>query len=409
MAVPGDVDVQFKIGNIDTSGLVLMGCNVYESCIDHHTYADITVLDSNDALGQGQLSGDEEVSINIDVPGGNGQGANFKLALLQNADMKHTGANKAKIYQLRCCSPELLKSRSKAVNKSYNDQTSNIVKDVVENYWGSDKQLNVEQETKGKQRILGNSRNPHEFIKSLHNRHVSQNYEEDGSCFSLFERRNNGEQEIVFTTFKKMMDKDMGIGFEYTQDPSVGNKTTTSGDDYKNIINFNVPASFFTPYRYNAASGRNSYNLASGKQQKEDNEFKDFQLPTANQSPIRKEKQTTNEPQKDQKDQLYTFVDPANDKEQTYITQSKSYKQAMIARLQNDTGVMEVNGNPDITVGKTMKLNIPNKSDGASGGDQEKQITAKVLALRVKHMIKPAGQVPRYTTVVEFMKGGFDE
>ena len=403
----GDVDIQYKVGNLDTSKLVLMGCNVYESCVDHHTYADITIFDANDVMGQSQLAGDEEVSVTINLPEGGGQEANFKLALLQNADMKHSGANKGKFYQLRCVSKDFLTSRSKVVNKSYNDQTSNVVKDVYEKIIKTDKKVNIVSETKGKQRVISNSKNPYAFLNSIKDRHVSQKYEQDGSAFALFERRNkNGEQEVVFSTFKDMMDEDMGLQYTYTQNPSVGSNSTADHND--NILNFNVPSSFYTPFRYDSASGRSSYNIASGKQQKEDNQFKDFKLPTANQSPVRKEKDVVNEPSKDQKPIIHTVVDPANDKEQTYITQSKSYKQAMNARLQNDTGIMEVPGNPQITCGKKMKLKIPLKADSNSG-DEEKQITAEVLVLRVKHMIKPAGQTPRYTTIVEFMKGGFNE
>ena len=413
MASPGDIDldtlsINSSRGNIDLASdkkLVVLGMNVYESAIDHHTYADVTVFDSNDVLGKNKFAGDETVDISFKGAGQNT--ATFKFAMLQNAEMKHTGAMKGKTYQLRMCSPELLKSQNKVINKSYHDQTSNIVKDVVENYWESEKKVEIGQETKAKQRILGNSMHPHKFIDHLKDRHVSQNYEEDGSAFSLFETRNSsGDQVIKFTTFKKMMDDDAGI--EFSQDGTAGSKTS-EGPDEKNILNLHIPSSFLTPYRWNAPTAKSSYNLASGKQQKEDKEFKDPKMPTS-ESPISgQEKQKINKPSKEQKPIRHVVISPENDKDQTYISQTKSYKSAVVARLGNDVCWMEVYGNPDVRVGTTIKLKIPNKSSDNAGGQEETQITAKVLVIRVKHSMKPAGQSPRYTTIVEFIKAGFDQ
>ena len=101
----------FKIGNTDlTQGkLQVMNCNIYESCVDHHTYADVTVFDPDDSLSQQMFAGDEKIEIGIEVPGG--QSANFKFAMMQNTDVRHQGALKAKTYRFHLCSPELLKGQ----------------------------------------------------------------------------------------------------------------------------------------------------------------------------------------------------------------------------------------------------------------------------------------------------------
>lgn len=408
MASPGDIEFEsFSInssrGNIDLANggkLVIMDFNVYESAIDHHTYADVTVMDTGDTLGQQKFAGDEKVEVSF--KGAGQKNAKFKFAMIQNAELRHTGSMKGKMYTLRMCSPELLNSQNKVVNKSFKDQTSKVVEKVVKDYWETEKQVKVKQ-TKGKQRIVGNSVHPHKFLEQLNDRHVSQNYEKDGSLFSLYETRDSGgEQVIKFETFKDMMDNDSGL--EFHQSAAAGSNHQV---DSKQIINMYVPSSFFTPYRWTAPTAKSSYNLASGRQRKEDKKFEDPKLPTS-ESPISgEEKQRINKPDKEQKPQRHIVVAPDNDKEQTYISQSKQYKAAHIARMANDIGWIEVYGNPDVAPGSVIKLKIPNKSSKNEG--EEKQITAKVLVLKVKHTVKPAGQSPRYTSTIEFTKAGHEE
>lgn len=408
MANPGEVDLTVTIDGQDASqsGLVVMGLNVYESAIDHHTYGDVLVFDSNDTLGQKNFSGKEKVEIKINNPGGGGQGATFKLAMLQNHDLKHTGALKAKTYQFRLISPEYLNAQGKVVNKSYKDQTSNIVKDVVENYWKSDKQINIKKQTKGEQKYHAHSRHPHDVINDLKDRHVSQNYEKDGSCFSLFEKRGSGgDQEIHFTTFEDMMNTKSKSSVEYTQSVLVGNETTKTGSDYSNILNLHIPSSFYTPYRRSAPTARSSYNLASGRQQKEEEQYKDPQLPIS-QTPISKSETQQTSGNKESLPQRTTYIDPSNEKNQTYIAQTKAPKAAWLARLTNDCGNMEVYFNPDLTVGEVIKIKIPNKSDK---GGEEKQISQSVLITRLRTVYRPPGQKPGSTMIVEFIKAGFDE
>lgn len=406
MAVPGDMSVKVTVDGQDLSqnGLAVVGLNVYESAINHHTYADILVFDASDNLGQKNFSGKEKLEIELNVPGGS-QPAKFKLAMLQNHDMKHTGALKGKTYQFRGISPEALNAHGKAVNKSYKDQTSNIVKDVVENYWKTEKKVNIKKQTKGKQKYVSHSKHPHEVLNDLKDRHVSQNYEQDGSFFSLFEKRGQGgEQEIVFTTFEDMMNTKSKCKVTYTQDVTVGSKTVSSADDYSNILNLHIPSSFYTPFRKSAQTARSSYNIASGKQQKEEDKYKDPQLPISK-TPISQSEVSRDSGNKDSMPQRVTLVDPANDKDQTYIAQTKSHKAAWLARLTNDVGVMEVYYNPDLTVGEVIKINLPNKG----GQGEEKQITADVLITRLRSVYRPPGQRPGSTMIVEFIKAGFNQ
>jgi len=168
-------------------------------------------------------------------------------------------------------------------------------------------------------------------------------------------------------------------------------------------LNLHIPSSFYTPYRRSAPTARSTYNIASGKQQKEQEQYQDPQLPIS-QTPISQSETSQTSGNKDSMPQRATFIDPANDKDQTYIAQTKQYKAAWFARLTNDRGVMEVYFNPQLNVGEVITIKIPNKG----GEGEEKQISQKVLITRLRTIYRPAGQRPGTTMSVEFIKGGYD-
>lgn len=414
--LPGDpetleVTITSPRGTVKCDGkdVTLMHCNIYESCLDHHSYSDLVLFDANDILGQKKFAGDEQVEITLKTPGSQSP-AKYKFSVLQNHDNKQTGAQKGKSYTLRCASPEMLNSQRKVVDKGWNDKTSNIVKDVVKNYWDSEKEIQIDQETHGKQIINGNSDHPHEVIGWLKTRHVSPEYKKDGSAFSLFETRDeNGKQIFKFTTFKKMMEDKLDLGFEaYTQSDTVGSTATSSANDFHNIINFNIPSSFWTPNRLIGASANSAYNIAAGKQAKKKVDFESLDQPISK-SPIPQEQiQYINKPPTEQRPRRHRNVSPYSDKEKTHISESNPINAQVMARLQNDMAHMEVNGYHILRPGKVIKISVPKKADMTSF-QEETQMTANVLICGVKHQIKPAGSRPRWTTVIDFIKAGFEE
>jgi len=407
--VPGDVEIEsIKIGDYDLSDnkLTLGGFNIYESAIHHHTFADITILDANDILGTKQFAGDEEVEIKFKHPGED-KAATFKFALLENAKLKHNNNMRMKTYELRCVSPEYLKAQNKVVNKSWNTQTSNIVKDVVKDFWETKKEVKIKKDTKSKQTYISNSKSPHTVINHLKHRHVSQDHKEDGSLYSLYETRNdNGEQEIHFDTFHNMM-KNNETDLEFIQDTTI-HSDLTSSKDFNNILKVNIASSFYTPDRFRATGARSTYCLATGKQQKEDAPFKDPDIPLSK-SPIRdKQVEQINKPPKDQKPQRSRLMDPSNQKEQTFMPQSDPYKASMLARLTNDVSTMIVPGNIKLKVGQVISVKLTQKANlSKQSGDLDNQISEKVLITGLRHVINPQSDDPQYVCVVEFIKAGW--
>lgn len=408
-AVAGSYEFStFKIGSSDiTNGkLKVVDCNIYESCMDHHTYADVTVFDPDDVLSQQMFSGDEEVEIGVKVPGGQNE-AKFKFKMLQNTDVRHQGALKAKTYRFHMASPELLHGQSTSVAKSWNKETHEIVKDIVKDYWKSDKEVEVEK-TKNKQRFVGNNKPPHVVLDQLKNRHVSS--ENKSSAYTLFETRDdNGKQKFKFVTFEKLMkNKGGSSGNTYKQNPAMGQKTSTTGDDMWNIIALNLPETFNTIPRWSSATNQSSYCMASGKQQSKDIKYKDEEknFKYLGESPIRKAE--WDQVDKNKKPWRHTVIDKANDKEKTEIAEMRAKKAAYMARLMNDVGTMQIHGNPNIKVGDVIKIEIGQQADGKTG--ESKQITASVLVVNLRHVFGLPNERPGpYTMIVEFIKAGYEE
>ena len=398
----------FKIGKLDltSSKLQVVDCNIYESAMDHHTYADVTVFDPADELGKNQISGDEDVEIGIEVPGGQNP-ANFKFKMLQNTDHRHQGALKAKTYTFHMCSPELLKGQSTSVSKSWNKQSDEIVKDIVKDYWKSDKEVETEQ-TDSKTRIVGNNNPPHLVLDQLKDRHVSR--ENKASAYTLFETRDdNGDQKFKFVTFENLMKNKSSSSQTYKHNPMMGAQSSTTGDDMWNIIELNLPQTFNTMQRWSSATNQSTYCTASGKQQSKDIKYKDQEqeFKYLGQSPVRKAE--WDEVDKDKKPWRHTIIDKANDKDKTKIAEMRSKKAAYMGRLLNDRGTMRIHGNPNLKVGDVIKIQISSQSDDEEG-NESKQITAKVLIVNLRHNIGLPNQKPGpYTMIVEFIKAGYEE
>lgn len=396
----------FKIGQTDltNSNLQIVRCNIYESCVDHHTYADVTVFDPDDTMSQKMFSGDEEVEIEFNVPGGQTP-AKFKFAMLKNTDVRHQGALKAKTYTFHMCSPEFLKGQATSVDKGWNKQTHEIVKDIVKDYWMSDKEVEVE-ETDSKTRFIGNGHPPHKVLDMLKNRHVSQ--KSKSSAYTLFETRDsNGKQKFKFVTFEKLMENKSSSTNTYKQNINVSNEASTTGDDMWNIISLNLPETFNTLPRWSSATNQSTYCTASGKQQSKDIKYKDQEkeFKYLGKSPIRKAE--WDDVKKERKPFRHTIIDKANDKERTKISEMRGKKAAYMARLMNDVGTMQIHGNPNIKVGDVIKIAIGKQSDESG---ESKQITADVLVVNLRHTFGlPSDRPGPYTMIVEFIKAGYEQ
>jgi len=410
MAV-GDIKISsLKIGSVDLTQpqAKYAGFNIYEDILNPMgPLADIRVIDPDDSLGQNKINGSQsqDVQISFSLENGNGQ-ANFKLKFFQNANLDDNStradggtAGKVKQYDIRCCAPELLNAQGNYVNKSYEDLTSNIVKDILKNNFKTDKSIEVES-TSGKRRMIFNSEHPLKAFRKLSTEHVSEKYK--SSAFVCFQQSTGSNMKYLFTTFEKLFEQSPVL--KLTQTPSLNYQSVAESEKQNSIIWINVSSSFFAPVRASAKAQQRSYNPTYGTADQVDQ--KKVEYKTADGSSSSKGV-FGSAPSSANSVPVITMKDAANDKQKTGVADARKNRLDFLSYLAQNHAILEVPGNPAIKLGSMIELNIPNKSD--NGGPGEKQFNGKALVVSIRHKIKPLGQSPRYTMILGVVKASYKE
>ena len=123
-------------------------------------------------------------------------------------------------------------------------------------------------------------------------------------------------------------------------------------------------------------------------------------------NPIYKDSSSQDNP--DKKPPSFTINSPSNEQSDTGLGKARVSRSAFLSHLAQNSAEFECVGNPKITVGSCIDLDIPNKSTDGSGAN-EKQFNGKALVVSIRHKVKPLGQTPRYTCIVRVVKAAYDE
>lgn len=401
---PGEIRIStLQLGDIDLTNQDRINYSVVEIYEDIFSpagpFAEINVVDSNDLLGKNNLNGsyDKDVIISFSLDGT--ASASFKFKMMENKDLSDGSSDKIgsghnKMYKIRCCSPELLNAQGNYVQKSYEQQTSKIVEDIVKNNFKSNKSIDAES-TYGSRRLVFSNKHPIEAIKILNSEHVSDQHK--SSAFVLFQQSDNGSQKYVFCTFEKLFEQSPVVTLK--QSAGLGFSNVGISDKANSIIWIKIPNSFFTPTRSLSKSQQNSYDPTTGTADEVDQKKQNYSLAG---------KQIYDDTSYPKAVPVHTMNDAINNKSSTKIAEARKNRVDFLSHLSQTHGTLEVYGNPDIKLGSIVNLDIPNKSDGNTSAG-EKQFNGNALVVSIRHKIKPVGQTPRYTMVLGVVTGGYKE
>lgn len=401
----GDVKIsKLKIGDIDLNQYKeasYIGFNIYEDILNAYgPVCEIRVLDHSDALGKKNLNGafDKDIEISLANADFGGESKTYKLKFYQNKNLSDQSVNGGgsghhKQYDIRGVSPELIKAQGNYIQKSYKDQTHNIVKDVVKTV--SDKQLDIRSKSDVQRRVILNNKHFLDCVRDLNEIHVSN--EDKSSCFVLYQETGQ-DSKYVFATFEKLFKEKPVV----TLAQSVGLDAKASFEQKQNsIIWFRPSNNFFTPSRPLSKTRQKTFNFTTHKAgaPEEDPETQ-FKLPD---QPVYKGK-----PKSAKEVPITHTYDKANDKQKHTTADAKANRAAFLSHLVQNSAELETYYNPKIKLGSMIKLDIPNKSEqGSSGG--EKQFNGNCLVVAIRTKIKPAGQTPRATMVLRVVKASYKE
>jgi len=312
---------------------------------------------------------------------------------------------KHKTYTMKMVSPELNKNRNIHITNDFGGQvpTHTMVQKAMKEI--SDKTIDTPDQTKP-QKQYAHYETVFHFLEKIREHHVSQQYK--SSAYVLYPTYDSGTEKYIFCTFEYLMSQESK--FTFKQDNTVGSRTTTDSDQMTNLIWCEIPSTFNSATLAGSASNKNNYNLQTGVQQGKDNQQSNMTT-LGNKSQWDNQTNTADSVPKLKKPPTGTtgkvgVVDPGNERQKTGIADAVADRKRFLAYLSQNTIKFEIHGNPAIKIGDIVTLNLPKKAD-AGQDDGEKQINDKVLIVKIRHRILPEGNKPRYTMIIEAVKGAY--
>lgn len=380
-----------------------VSASVYESIFTPGVVCDITVLDTQDIIGTLRLLGDETIAFSFRGP--NFKAANFTFALYEIGDQRQLASQRAKTYVLRGVSEEAMYAKTNYVQKSYSGLCSDMVQDICENYLFSQKRLEIEP-TRGNQNILIPHKNPFEAIRMVRARSVSAD-DYRSSSFVFFETRDNEEQILRFCTVEQRFATDPVKSF--VQSGAI-NIDSLSPDQDRNILSFSIPQQLSSIDRIAFGGPRRittfnwtTWEFQSQDVQTSDTNYEDGGSGTSVSSGFQNRYYNARIPP-----QSLIPVD-ISERPETYIPESSADYQAYIAQLIQNSLKIRVPGDTDLTAGVTIECTLPNRSALTTEMQEDPLMSGKFLISRIHHRIGMVQERPRYTCIIEGLKGKFEE
>lgn len=388
---PGDVFIYTLMLTCSRGTLNLGNCfitsSVYESIFTPGILCDISILDSDDQLGNLILVGDETVAFSFSAPGGTV--ANYTFHLNSVEDNHSFGFIKCKAYTLRCVSVEAVQAKTNYVQKNYNTLISSMVQDIHTTFLKSSQPLNVEA-TDGPQTVTIPNKKPYEAIDMVRRRATSSSNK--ASNYMYFANALG----FQFVTMDGMQQQ--GPIKSFYQSDSVG-YSLTAQNTQNNIIDLQIIkqadatdrvalgglaqtiATFdFRTKKYTSTNKDMSSvgNMNSGA-------FKGLFGATAG---------------------LFTFIaQDSNNRQQTGIDQAMPNQMASIANMTQIILQIKVNGDAVVKAGDVINLSIPQKQATTGNVLNDPLINGNFLVSKIHREIGPATDRPRYVDYIECIRG----
>ena len=102
------------------------------------------------------------------------------------------GSLRSKSYTIKGISEEFLNAQGNYVQKSYEDKTTNIVKDILTNNYKTKKSVQIDEDSKEKRRWVASNEHPLKQIQKLNDEHVAS--QSQSSAYVVFQQQQNGNQ-----------------------------------------------------------------------------------------------------------------------------------------------------------------------------------------------------------------------
>ena len=404
----GDVIINnFTVGSLnfnDPRQIMLSGFKVHETIMSATgPTADARVIDFQDAIGKSRFDGTQDVNISFTYAD-EGQTASFKLTSYQNTNIRdHSeagdyvagsgGAMHHKQADARFVAPEHIAVTGNPISKSYYTNCEQIITDVLQNYFRTNKSILTPSPTEGPKRLIANQEPPLSFVDKVKDESVSST--DESSLYFLYATRMGGSEAYVYETIESMCRRSSGVVL--TQRTTLATAGSTDSEKRNQIISFTPSRAFYKPPRANLKMVPKTYNMATGiltlgRLNSAEPGLLGAPVGDANKENI--------------EIPYYTNNDPSNNLQKNRVGDARANRGRYIAAFMENVSYATVVGNPSIKVGHTVYLNIPKKVSDPGGF--EPQLNGAFLVSGITHIIRPITATPRYTMELELIKGAFN-
>lgn len=396
---PGDLIINSMsiAGRSITSGFI--SGSIYESIFTPCVVAEFNVRDNDDALFASlNLSGGEPFNIVFQAPGG--EKASYKFLVNKVQNLEPSGQYKSRTFTLICASEEAFYAAgghdvNGYIQKSYTKkQISYDVQDVLKSYLKTSKPINIE-ETKGVQDIIANNEKAWDFIDRLKRMAVSSGNQ--SSSYVFFENRNGFHFITIESMFKGAAVK------SFVQDTTVGTDITKLTDN--NIFGYELPFMINAVDRIDRGTlkSRVSYfNFETNEYISQSVDFPD----SADKSGGSKSWNTPSFSSKFGKYPGRNSTMPYDNRRPiTSIPESTPNQLAYSGNLMQSLIKLRVFGDAKLKAGDLIDAKITQQNSLTSNMKQDTDISGNMIIASIRHMINPEGERPKYSCVLECLKG----
>jgi len=390
------------LGTLDLTKTKSWTASIYQSIFTPCMVCDFTILDTNDQIGILKLSGGDIVNFNIKTPGG--VVAYFQFVIDKIDAINMSGSQKGKTYIFKCVSREGLFAKH-TIQKSYNGKLcSDIITDIHKNYLRSQKLLIVEP-SKGPQQLVlgsgieGSKENAWTAIYKVKNESISSLIDPSSnlsySLYTFFESLQNGNQTFMFKTIESMFTQKSTKNFQ--QSDAINTSINNRKDN--NILSYKLPrqASATEKISIGGPVARKTFNpstliftndiLSTDTEiintSENFNQYYNYKTPHYVLMPVDYYIPLTGNPE------------------------SIAQKQARLASYLQNSIKIRVPGDIILTAGALINCFIPNKLAITGPRKADPFLSGDFVISRIHHRIGSFSESPRYTCIIEGLKGKY--
>ena len=305
-------------------------------------------------------------------------------------------SKRSKNYSIRCVSPEYLSKDDRTVTSAHSDKpTTEILKKTYEDYTKTKKKINVLSEAEKRDKTYASI--PTSGVTRALMRDMTFP-DAPHSPAAVFQTQKDGKQELQITNWEEIMKRSPKVTLKYSN----VNYTGATDDEKRNVIMAaNVDRLFDSSNRIKEAAAAESFNLST-------HTVVDRKPSSSEVGTVKGKKLYSDKRDSKSKYSVPSSEDTINNSKSHNSTISKEQRTRYLSHLTQNQGTIKTYGNPDISLGDTITLEMPAGVDEDKTGG-ERQFNGDVVVVGIKHKIGTPGSSPNYIMELTVVKGGFEE